>query len=204
MPSINPLIATQPYQPAVAGVQQKYHSHVGKLPIWPYPYENIDSKYKWKISSNEHKHKGNGKLLLPTDETTVSGNSAIYLEHPSKINPPATNIYHQPFVYDVPIPQIPSLPTPFSYTTIETGDVPTTDIEPTPDNRLPPWMEMLHFKNNEYGAVKAPIEYYAKAIENQPSQPLINHAPHYGLAYTDKKYFRPPNICNSIPTSPYF
>lgn len=49
-------------------------------------------------------------------------------------------------------------------------------------------MEMLHVKYDEHGTVKAPIEYYAKAIENQPKQPLINPRPQYGLTYIDNKY----------------
>lgn len=190
VPSTNPLIITQSYQPDIAGVQQKHHSHIGKLPVWPYPYENIDNKYKWKIVSSEHKHKGDGKLLLPTVETTVTGKSTIYSDYPSEImTSPPSNFYRQPFAYDVPVPQITSFPTPFSYTTIATTEIPTSDIESTPDNRLPPWMEMLHIKNDAFDGVKAPIEYYnTKAIENQPNQPQISQEPPYGLTYIDKKY----------------
>lgn len=186
MPSTNPLIIPESYQAAVVGVRQKYHSHVGKLPIWPYPYENIDNKFKWKIVSSAHIHQGDGKLLLPTEETTVSDNPTIY----TKITSPASNFYRQPIAYDVSKPEIPYSPTPFSYATVVTSDI-QTDIGGTPDHRLPPWMEMLHIKNDEYDGVKAPIEYYAKAIESQPKQPSINPRPQYGLTYIDNKY-----ICN--------
>lgn len=186
MPSTNPLLITQSYQPTVVGVHQKYHSHVGKLPVWPYPYENIDNKFKWKILSKDHKHKGDGKLLFPTEETIIAGKSPTYTDYQSQI----ADFHAQPFAYDGPEPpHITSLPTPFSYTTISASDIQGTDIEPTPDNRLPPWMEMLHIKNDAYDIVKTPIEYYAKAIDNHPNQPHISHGPHYGLTHIDKKYF---------------
>lgn len=195
VPSTNPLIITQTYAPAIAGVRQKYHSHIGRLPMWPYPYENIDSKFKWKILSPEQSHKDDGKILFPTEETTVSGKSTIYSEYPSKTTSSAPNSLHQPFAYDAPISSFSPLPTPFSYTTTRKSQ--TSDIEPTRDNRLPPWMEMLHIKNNEYDAFKAPIEYYAKAIQNQPNHALINHQPHYGFTHIDKKYYRASNIYNN-------
>lgn len=191
VPSTNPFlsIAQSNGPTVVTGVHQKHHTHhIGKLPTYPYPYENIDNKYKWKVSSHDsnHQQKGNGKLQSPLEETPIFGKSTIYSNHPSKTTSLTDDFYRQP-TYEPPTPPITAYPTPFNYPTIATDDIQTKDIDSTTDNRLPPWMEMLQIKHNAYDMTRAPIDYYAKALENQPKHAFNNYQPQYGLTHIDKK-----------------